>query len=99
MKLPGEGFQEVQGKLKEGLEVTISEGELSIYGRVAREAFEKEDAYILNEICSGDYYRVFKINETIDVDKIKATLDQGMLRVTLPKHERAKPREIPIELG
>jgi HSP20 family molecular chaperone IbpA len=39
------------------------------------------------------------IAETIEVSKIKAKMEDGMLTVTLPKYERVKPRDIPIEVG
>ena len=51
----------------------------------------------MREIEDGNYYRVFKVGDSIDVEKITAKVEHGVLRVTLPKHDRVKPREIPIE--
>ena len=39
------------------------------------------------------------IVETIEVSQIKAKMEDGILIVTLPRHERVKPRDIPIEVG
>ena len=40
-----------------------------------------------------------QVSDSLDVEKIQATLENGLLRVHLPKHERVKPREIPVELS
>ncbi len=84
------------GVKKGGAEVKMAGGELLVYGRVTREEIPS-DSYVLKEIEDGNYYRVFRVNDAIDVAKIKAKLEDGVLTITLPKHERIKPREIPIE--
>ena len=86
------------GVKKEDVEVSLAEGELTLYGRVTPVIVD-EAASILQEIGNKNYYRVFTVNDRLDVDKIKARLEDGILTVILPKHERAKPREIPVEVS
>ncbi|KUG24902.1 hypothetical protein ASZ90_005280 [hydrocarbon metagenome] len=52
--------------------------------------------YILNEYTIGNYYRKFKISDSIDNSKIEARFENGVLTVKLPKHDRVKPRTIEI---
>ena len=49
------------------------------------------------EMPKNDYYRAFTIGEEIDREKISAQLTNGVLKVVLPKAERAKPKKIDIK--
>ena len=84
------------GVKKENVEVKLSEGELTLYGRVDR-GDVAANRFVLKEIDEGNYYRVFRVSDSIDAEKIVAKMEDGVLTLTLPKHERVKPREIPIE--
>ena len=57
----------------------------------------KED--ILIEYQIGSYYRQFNLAEMIDQNKIDATLSNGVLRLDLPKVEKARPCQITIKAG
>ena len=86
------------GVKKEEVEVKLSNDELMIYGRVLQDV-KNPKQYVLNEIDDGNYYRVFRVSESIDVKQIKARMEDGILTLTLPKHERVKPRVVPIEMA
>ncbi len=58
---------------------------------------EEEDVLIEYQI--GRYYRQFTLAEVIDQSKIDAALNDGVLRLTLPKLEKAMPRQITIKAG
>jgi HSP20 family protein len=51
------------------------------------------------EKANGTFRRSFTVANTIDVDRIEATIEHGVLTVLLPKAERAKPREIPVKVA
>ncbi len=45
----------------------------------------------------GDYYRAFQISDDYDKDKVGATFENGLLQVTIPKKESAKPKRMEIK--
>ena len=83
------------GVERNNVQVKLDDGQLIVFGKINfQEAVNKK--YILNENEIGNYYRSFKISDSIDNEKINARYDNGQLVLTLPKHERAKPRKIDI---
>jgi len=86
---------EMPGVGKEGLEVTLEGTEMTITGRQSNEAVLGTPLF--RERAAVDYRRVFELDPAIDTGKIIAKMDQGVLRLTLPKSERVKPRKIKIE--
>jgi hypothetical protein len=54
------------------------------------------EADVLREYESGTFFRQFSLSETIDQTKIDAQLNNGVLRLELPKVERARPRQISV---
>jgi len=83
------------GVLRNDIQVKLDDKSLIIFGKINfTEAVNRK--YILNENEIGNYYRSFKISDSIDKEKIKARYDNGQLVLTLPKHEKVKPRKIDI---
>ena len=85
---------DLPGVNKEGLEILLENNELTIIGR--RMDLPSDAQYIYRESKSAPYRRVFELDPAIDVDKIDARMDQGVLTLTLPKSERVKPRKITV---
>lgn len=85
--MPGISRNDVQLKLEDG--------SLLIFGRINYKEFLNRK-YILNEAEIGHYFRRFRIADSIDESKISAKYENGQLVVSLPKHERIKPRTIDI---
>lgn len=85
---------EMPGVSREGLEVSIENGELTITGRRQRRSEGRQPVY--RETRDFDYRRTFELDPSIDSSKIVAKLDQGVLRLTLPKAESVKPRKIEV---
>ena len=85
---------EVPGVNKEGLDITLEGAEITITGRRNRETVVGEPLF--HERNPADYRRVFELDPAIDTSKVSAKIEQGILTVTLPKSERARPRKITV---
>jgi HSP20 family molecular chaperone IbpA len=83
------------GVAKEGLEITAEEGLVRIVGRRAWKQPEGWTA-LHRESADAPFELVLTHENAIDVDKIAAELRDGVLRVSLPKHEALKPRKIAV---
>jgi HSP20 family protein len=85
---------EMPGVSKDGLEITLEGNVLTLVGRRSDETPTGDAVY--RESRPADYRRVFELDPAIDAEKINARVDQGVLRLTLPKAERVKPRKIAV---
>src|SRR4051794_35223935 len=85
---------DMPGVSKEGLEVTVQGNELTIIGRRADQT-PAGNAYY-RESLDADYCRSFDLGPDVDTSKIRAEMQQGILKLHLPKSERVKPRRIDI---
>ena len=86
---------DLPGVSKDKLSLSITKDELSIKGEVEK-GISKDEEVLYGEMTYADYYRAFTLSDAIDREKVSATLENGVLELTLPKVERVKPREIPI---
>ena len=89
---------EMSGVDKKGVDVKLEEGVLSILGRVQPED-SKGFEIVYSEYEFGNYERQFQISELIDESKIKASINNGVLQLELPKRESAKPKRIEVKVG
>jgi HSP20 family protein len=83
---------EMPGVAKDGIEVTVENGELVIIGRRGDKNLPGTAVY--RESRPLDYRRVFDLDPSIDTSRITAKMEQGILILTLPKAEEVKPRRI-----
>ena len=86
---------EMPGVSKENVEVLYEKDYLEIIGRVDLE-FEENLKVIDREWRLSDYYRRFKVDNSIDRDNTKAIVENGVLTITIGKNEEVKPRKIEI---
>ncbi len=85
---------EMPGVNKEGLEISVENGELSITGR--KNITVPEGTLVHRESKPNHYRRLFEIDPSIDSAKISARISQGVVTLTLPKAEEVKPRKIVV---
>ena len=89
---------DLPGVTAENLTIDLRENILTLTGEVAPfEGANEEDILIEYEI--GKYHRQFNLSSLIDQSKIDAKLNDGVLRLSLPKVEEATPRKIEIKTG
>jgi len=87
---------DIPGVKSDGLDIDLRDNILSLGGTV--ESLEtKEEQKVLTEFEIGKYWRQFTISNIIDQSKIDAELKDGVLRLTLPKAEKALPRKIQVK--
>ncbi len=89
---------DMPGVSAENLDIDLRENTLTLTGGIAGENNNKEEQ-IYTEYKTGRYYRQFLLSGVIDQNKIDAQLNDGVLRLLLPKVEKARPRQISIKTG
>lgn len=87
---------DLPGVPRDGLDIRVEDDILTIQGRPTVEA-QGEEVY--REYVLKDFFRQFELTDTVDQEGISANLQHGVLTLTLPKAEKAKPRRIPVHLG
>ena len=90
---------EMPGMTKEDVKITLENNVLSVNGVKKQETKTEESNLIANEIFYGEFSRNFNLTNDIKVEAIDAEFKDGMLNLTLPKVEEAKPvvKEINIK--
>jgi HSP20 family protein len=87
---------EVAGMDKNDLNVTMSDGLLTIRGEKKQEKEEEKENYRFVERRYGSFSRTLRIPDNVEADKIEASYIDGVLKVSIPKNEAEKPRKIEI---
>jgi HSP20 family protein len=87
---------ELPGLKKDQVKITIEDGVLTIAGEKNFETEEKKKDYHRVERRFGSFHRSFTLPNNVDHGKAKAEFADGVLTVTLPKSEAAKPRQVEI---
>jgi len=90
---------EVPGMKKEEIEVSLHDGSLSVSGERKGEVLEKDTEVYRAERFFGRFQRTVTLPSAVAADKIKAQYADGILTVTLPKAEEAKPKRIDVNVG
>jgi HSP20 family protein len=86
---------EVPGVKKDQIDIAVAGGELTI--KIDRpEASEENVVYHRRERPEGSLSRVLRLPIEVNADKVEADLHDGVLTITLPKAESAKPRKINV---
>lgn len=87
---------DLPGVKADKLNIDLRDNVITIIGDISpAEGKDEEDLVV--EYETGRYYRQFTLSEVVDQNKIDAKLADGVLRLTLPKVEKATPRKIAIK--
>lgn len=85
----------VPGMDPEAVEITLEGDTLSIRGEIV--APLENVRYIVQERPYGKFHRTLRLNIAVQVEKAEATFERGILTLTIPKQEEAKPRTIRVK--
>ena len=84
---------------REDIDLRVENNTLTITGQKQRDTAVKEDQYHRIERTFGSFSRTFTLPPTVDAGKIGAEFKNGVLTVTLPLREDAKPRQIQVTVN
>ena len=90
---------DLPGMKKEEIDITVVDNVVTLKGERKHESETKEKDYHRVERRYGSFERTFEIPGGFDADKIAAHFDNGVLRVTLPKREESKPKQIEVKVN
>jgi len=90
---------EVPGVKPEDVKISLENNVLTIRGTKEQVAEERTERVHRYERTYGAFERSFTLPITVDANNIKATYEHGVLTVTLPKVEKAKPRQIAVQVA
>lgn len=88
---------EIPGVRSEDLKLSLENNLLTVRREKRQEAEERNERVHRYERSYGSFERTFALPPTVDPDQIQGTYENGVLTVTLPKVEKARPREIPVQ--
>lgn len=89
---------ELPGISKEDVNITMQENILTIRGEKKQEKESKGSSYHHVERSYGSFQRSFTLPTSVKHDKVEAAFNDGLLTVTLPKAEEAKPKQIDVKV-
>ncbi len=88
---------QVPGISQESLQVSVTDDSLTLKGEMKEEDKEEEKNYYRREFRYGSFARTIPLPAPIQSEKAEAKLKDGILEVTIPKSEKAKVKEIPVQ--
>ncbi|MDG2130267.1 MAG: Hsp20/alpha crystallin family protein [Fuerstiella sp.] len=87
-------YADLPGVTTEGLELQVQDNRLALFGRVGNGQTGR--AVLHEEYKVGDFLRSFILSDEVDHENISARLNNGVLRVELPRTQRSEPRRIRV---
>jgi HSP20 family protein len=87
----------VSGSDPDSIDIQFQGGVLTIRARTQEPDLPEGGSWLLHEVTPGDYIRQITLPRAVDADKARTTFEKGVLTLTLPKSEDAKPKQIKVE--
>ena len=91
-------WADVPGVDENSIDVQLENNQLTIEGRVSLDEYP-DLTPVYTEYQVGNFVRSFRVSESIDMDRIKAIVRNGVLELELPKADQARPRRIAVTSG
>lgn len=88
---------DLPGLTPDNVQVEVEGGVLTVSGEMGDTVESEGERYHYRERCRGAFKRSLRLAETIDVEHIEATFENGVLNLSLPKLAAAQPRRIRVE--
>ena len=88
---------DVPGVDPKDIEITMENGMLTVKGERHSKTEDSNKNYKRTERTSGVFYRRFSLPDTADGEHIEAKGSNGVLEITIPKHEKVQPRRIEVK--
>lgn len=90
-------YADLPGVDPEDIEITMEQGVLTLKGERSEETTKEREGYKRVERVNGSFYRRFSLPDIADAERIEAKGKNGVLEITLPKQEKAKPKKITVK--
>lgn len=84
------------GVKPEDVDISVTDQVLTIKGEAKHESEVKREDYLIQERRYGTFYRQIALPMGVEADKARATYENGVLELTLPKVEKVKPKTIKV---
>lgn len=89
---------DMPGFNKEEVRIEVENGRLRLEAEHKEEREENKESYHLKERRYGTITRTFILPEDVDPEKIEATMENGVLKLNLPKTEKTRPKQIEVQV-
>ena len=89
---------EIPGMTDKDISVEFNAGVLILKGLLEQDSTSEKTVYNIREFTRQSFERSFRISDQVDSETVSARMDQGILKVTLPKKEQVKPKKIKINV-
>lgn len=89
---------EIPGLTEKEIDITVENNVLTIQGERKIEEEKEEKGYYRMERAYGKFLRAFTLPPNVVTEKVNATYNNGVLELTIPKKEEAKPKQIKLEI-
>ncbi|MEE8328197.1 MAG: Hsp20/alpha crystallin family protein [Nitrosomonadaceae bacterium] len=87
---------DVPGVEPKDIDVSLDDGVLTVKGERKSESKDEGEGYTRTERTYGSFYRRFTLPDTADADNISAKTEHGVLKLRIPKKEKALPKKISV---
>jgi len=90
---------DLPGLKKEDISISVMDDVLTLKGERKHEAENKGEGFHRIERAYGTFQRNFRIPGGVDANRVEASFEQGVLTISLPKPETAKPKTIEVKVN